>query len=88
MALSRTETNIADGVAIGSLVTGTMAMGLAMLGNPSLQTNFAALGTSSFALGGAPVYCTIKRVRKSWSGKRTAPWKKPSRPRRRTSWTK
>jgi hypothetical protein len=53
MALSRTETNIADGVAIGSLVTGTMAMGLAMLGNPSLQTNFAALGTSSFALGGA-----------------------------------
>lgn len=71
MALSRTETNIADGVAIGSLVTGAMAMGLAMLGNPSLQTNFAALGTSSFALGGAALGA---RVLYDQAGQKIVEW--------------
>ncbi len=71
MALSRTENNIADGVAIGSLVTGTVAMGLAMLGNTSLQTNFAAMGTGSFALGGAALGA---RVLYDQAGQKIVEW--------------
>ena len=55
MALSKIETRIADGAAIGSFTTGILAMGLAAIGSPSLQTNFAAMGTGAMALGGAAI---------------------------------
>ena len=71
MALSRTETTIADGVTLGSLVTGTVAMGLAMIGNSSLQTNFAAMGTGSFALGGAALGA---RVLYDQAGQKIVEW--------------
>lgn len=51
MALSSTESRVADGITVSALVGGTAAMGLAFV-SPHNVT-FAAVSTGAYALGGA-----------------------------------